>query len=91
MKGEKTPQEAIAIEYKHGFDIAPKVMAKGRGDIAEQIIAIARQEGILIHEDKDLVALMSTLDQNDLIPSELYRAVAEILVFVYMTSGRFPA
>lgn len=91
MKDEKDKQQAVALEYKHGVDVAPRVLAKGDGDIAEQIIAIARREGISIHEDKDLVALLATLDQNDLIPTELYRAVAEILFFVYRASSRFPA
>ncbi len=90
MKEKKAQQQAVALEYKHGTDIAPRVVAKGRGDMAEQIIAVAHREGIFIHEDKDLVALMAALDKEELIPTELYRAVGEILVFVYMTRGRFP-
>ncbi len=81
-------KKAVALEYKHGVDLAPKVLAKGSGQIAEEIIAIAKAQGIAIHEDKDMLSIISTLDLNDFIPPELYRAVAEVLVFVYATSGR---
>ncbi len=81
-------KKALALEYKHGFDAAPRVLAKGTGHIAEEILAIARREGIAIHEDKDMIEIMSTLDLNDYIPPELYRAVAEVLVFIYAAKGR---
>lgn len=81
-------KKAAALEYKHGFDDAPRLLAKGGGVIAEEIITIARREGISLHKDKNLVEIISTLDLNDLIPQELYRTVAEVLVFVYKYSGR---
>lgn len=81
--------KAVALEYKHGIDSTPRVLAQGSGPMAEEIIAIAKSYGIAIHEDKDMLAILSTLDLNEFIPPELYRAVAEVLVFVYATSGRF--
>lgn len=87
-KAGESDKKAIALEYKHGSDFAPRVRAQGSGSIAEQIIAIAHREGIPIHEDTDLIEIMSSLEPNDFIPPELYRTVAEVLVFVYKTSGK---
>ncbi len=81
-------KKAAALKYKQGEDRAPKVIAKGSGFIAERIIQIAREHGIPIHEDKNLVEVLSTLDLYEEIPSELYKAVAEILAFIYKISGR---
>ncbi|MDP3303332.1 MAG: EscU/YscU/HrcU family type III secretion system export apparatus switch protein, partial [Methylotenera sp.] len=75
-------QHAIALSYASG-DYAPKVVAKGRGLIAEQIIARAKQHGIFVHESKDLVALLMQVDIDDHIPPALYQAIAEILAWLY--------
>lgn len=77
------PKKAAALKYRHGQDRAPKIIAKGRGELAEKILETARQHGIPIKEDKTLVEILSSLDLYQEIPSELYRAVAEILAFVY--------
>lgn len=82
-------KKAVALEYKHGIDPTPRVLAQGSGSMAEEMIAIAKAHGIALHEDKDMLEMLSTLDLNESIPPELYRAVAEVLVFVYATSGRF--
>ena len=76
-------QKAVAVRYKADEDLAPRVIAKGQGHIAERILEIAREEGIHIQEDPDLVALLAKLDLNSPIPEELYKAVAEVLAFVY--------
>jgi flagellar biosynthesis protein len=76
-------KKAVALRYKSGKDSAPKVVAKGSGSVAEKIIEIARAHGIYIKEDRLLVDALSTLDIYEEIPVELYKAVAEILLFVY--------
>lgn len=75
-------QQAIALSYATG-DYAPKVVAKGRGLIAEQIIARAKQHNVFVHESKDLVALLMQVDLDDHIPPALYQAIAEILAWLY--------
>jgi flagellar biosynthesis protein len=75
-------QKAIALAYD-ASDYAPKVVAKGRGMIAEQIIAKAKENGVFVHESKDLVALLMQVDLDDHIPPELYLAIAEILAWLY--------
>ena len=74
---------AAALRYKVGEDIAPKLVAKGRGRLAEKIIETARDAGVPIHEDPDLIALLMTLNIGEYIPPEMYIAVAEVLAFIY--------
>lgn len=73
---------AVALAYAPG-DSAPKVVAKGRGLVAEEILRRARQAGVYVHESPELVALLMQIDLDERIPPALYRAVAEILVWVY--------
>lgn len=68
--------------YRAG-DSAPKVVAKGRGMIAEEIIAKAREHGVFVHESKELVALLMQVELDQHIPPALYRAVAELLAWLY--------
>lgn len=75
-------QQAVAIAYETG-DLAPRVVARGRGVVAEQIIERAKQHEIFVHESKDLVALLMQVDLDDHIPPALYRAIAEILAWLY--------
>lgn len=75
-------QQAIALAYESG-DYAPKIVAKGRGLIAERIIARAREHHVFVHESKDLVALLMQVDLDDHIPPALYQAIAEILAWLY--------
>ena len=75
-------REAGALAYEHGR-VAPRVAAKGRGDLAETIIARAKDAGLFVHESPELVALLMQVDLDKTIPAELYQAVAEILAFVY--------
>ena len=84
MSETKPPRKhAVAIRYQADTDAAPKVIATGKGHLAERILAIAAAEGIHVQEDPDLLALLAKLDVNDTIPEDLYRAVAEVLAFVY--------
>jgi flagellar biosynthesis protein len=83
LKGAVNPnQQAIALAYAAG-EYAPKVVAKGRGAIAEQIIARAKEHDVFVHESKDLVALLMQVDLDDHIPPALYQAIAEILAWLY--------
>lgn len=77
------PKRAVALRYEADRDHAPRVVAKGDRLVAEQIIAVAQEHGIQIHEDPDLVAVLAKLDIDAQIPEELFRAVAEVLAFVY--------
>ena len=76
-------KSAVALGYNADKDSAPKVMAKGKGELAEQIIEIAKKNNILIHRDKDLAQILSMLEVNAHIPFEAYTAVAEILSYLY--------
>lgn len=82
MNQPKPLQNAVALAYQTG-DLAPKVVAKGRGLIAEQIIARAQEHGIFVHESRELVALLMQVDLDRHIPPALYRAVAELLAWLY--------
>lgn len=76
-------KEAVALRYNRKKDSAPKVVAKGKGVVAKNIIELAKENGISIREDADLVQILSKIDINEEIPPKLYKAVAKILVFVY--------
>ena len=81
-------KEAVALEYHRGRDGAPLVTASGRGIFAEQIIELARQHGVYVQPDPDLVHVLAQLDLGAEIPPQLYYAIAEILAFVYnLNSG----
>lgn len=75
-------REAVALAYNQ-TDAAPRVIAKGRGVIAEQIIAKARESGVYVHESPELVALLTQVDIDQSIPPQLYLAVAELLAWLY--------
>jgi flagellar biosynthesis protein len=82
MKQPNPKQSAVALAYKTG-QLAPKVVAKGRGLIAEEIISRAKEHGVFVHESKELVALLMQVDLDAKIPPALYRAVAELLAWLY--------
>jgi flagellar biosynthesis protein len=82
MSDSKT-KKAAALRYDQSRDAAPRVVAKGRGQIADKILALAAQHQIPILEDRNLIQTLDALDVNTQIPAELYQAVAEVLVFVY--------
>lgn len=79
-KGEK-PKQAIALSYDPEEE-APRVIASGRGELAERIIERAKDADIPVHKDDRLANTLSRLEIGDMIPPELYEVVAEILVFV---------
>jgi flagellar biosynthesis protein len=83
MERKKRQNRAVALKYQPDSDNAPKVTAIGKGKVAEKIIEIAREHNIHIHNDPDLIEVLSHLDLNEEIPAPLYVIVAELLGFVY--------
>ncbi|MBY0574398.1 MAG: EscU/YscU/HrcU family type III secretion system export apparatus switch protein [Undibacterium sp.] len=73
---------AVAISY-NSEDAAPRVVAKGKGLVAEEIIARANEHGVYIHQSKELVSLLMKVDLDERIPPALYRVVAELLAWLY--------
>jgi flagellar biosynthesis protein len=73
---------AVAVAYHEG-ETAPRVVAKGRGQIAQAIIERAQQAGVYVHESPELVALLMQVDLDQRIPPQLYVAVAELLAWLY--------
>lgn len=78
---DKKPKTAVAIAYNPG-DAAPKILATGKGVVAEKIIEKAKEENVPFYKDNKLAETLSKLEIGDMIPPELYEVVAEILVFV---------
>ncbi|MEF2965240.1 EscU/YscU/HrcU family type III secretion system export apparatus switch protein [Paenibacillus sp. M1] len=76
-------KKAVALKYDPGQDGAPVVAAKGSGLLAERILETAKEHGIPVQEDAALVEVLSKLDLDQQIPTELYELVAEILSFIY--------
>ncbi|MCQ2008938.1 MAG: EscU/YscU/HrcU family type III secretion system export apparatus switch protein [Sporolactobacillus sp.] len=76
-------KKAVALTYVSGSDQAPRVSAKGEGEIAQRIIDQAKLHDIPIQEDPALVSMLGKLDLNQMIPQELYQTVAEIFAFIY--------
>ena len=83
MKGKKPKKTAVALKYRPESDGAPKITAMGRGTVAEKTIRIAREHHIYVHNDPDLIEVLSQLDLDDEIPPVVYTVVAELLAFVY--------
>ena len=82
-------KEAVALSYKPGQFTSPTVVAKGKGKIAENILARATEHNVPIHEDPNLVQLLGQLDLNESIPEELYQAVAEVFAFIYRLDKQY--
>lgn len=80
---ENKRKHAVALQYEADRQQAPKVIAKGKGLIADNILERARQNNIPVQEDPALVELLGSLDITESIPEELYQAVAEVFAFLY--------
>jgi len=76
-------KQAVAVRYDSAKEGAPRVIAKGKGLIAEKILELARENNIPVHQDKALLEMLAMVELFDEIPPELYTAVAEVLVWVY--------
>lgn len=88
MPEKKKTLLAAALKYDGKKDAAPRVTARGRGVIAGKIIELARKNGVPIKNDPALVQILSKLDIDEQIPTEIYKAVAEILAFVYSVNEK---
>jgi len=86
---DRENKKAVALSYKEGL-YAPLVVAKGRGAVAEAIIDQAREAAVFVHESPELVNLLMQVDMDQNIPPELYRAVAELLAWIYWLENRVP-
>ena len=90
MTTDKT-KKAVALLYDRERSDAPQVVAGGRGAVAEKILETARQAGVQVMEDPDLLELLAKVPVGQNIPVELYQAVAEILAFVYQVNQKYPS
>ncbi len=102
MPNQANNKKAVALKYsqnemlnqkpslKTSSPQAPTIVAKGEGDIADQIIELAKQNGVLIHKDTELNDILSKLDLGQEIPESLYHVIAELISFSYLLQGKFP-
>jgi flagellar biosynthesis protein len=86
MSASKKSQLAVALHYDRTG--APRVVAKGKGSIGDKIIEVAKANNIPIEENEVLAGALSNVELGEEIPAELYKAVAEVLIFVLRLSGR---
>lgn len=87
-ENENKNKKAIALKYEKGEFKAPHVAAKGRGDLAERIIAIAKKHDVPIHNDADLVEILDKVEIEQEIPLEVYTVVAEIFSYIYKVNKK---
>jgi len=80
--------KAAALKYDKSKSSAPKVVAKGKGEVAQKIISLARENNLPIRKDEDLVELLSKVELDKEVPENLYKAVAEVFVFVYKMTNK---
>jgi flagellar biosynthesis protein len=85
---DQTPELAVALLYDG--ENAPRIQAKGRGELAQQILELAEQCGIPLEQDPQLASILAQIPLGDEIPESLYRAVAEVIAFAYLVSGKRP-
>ncbi len=89
METRKPIEKAVAILYDEARGSAPRIIASGQGLVAEKIIETAREAGIHIQEDANLVELLAKIPIGNEIPTELYQTIAEVLAFVYKVNEKF--
>ncbi len=85
---DRQMKKAAALKYDQATNMAPQVVAKGKGHIAEQIVQAARENDVPLLEDRNLANVLEAMDLETEIPPELFRAVAEVLVFIYRLNGK---
>ena len=76
-------RKAVALKYEIERDNAPRVIAKGRGHVAEHILETAQKHSVPVYQDKTLVNMLMALEIDREIPPELYKAIAEVMAYVY--------
>ena len=88
-KDKRAPlQEAVAIRYDRDRENAPRVVAKGKGFVAEQLLMIARRHAVPVYQNQSVTQLLMAVELDREIPPELYQAVANVLAYVYRMDGR---
>ena len=83
------PRPRIAVALEYDGESAPRVTAKGRGELAERIVETGREHGVAIEENAVLAQALSAVELDDQIPEELYRAMAQVIAFVLSLRGEF--
>lgn len=86
----KRTKSAVSLRYDSQQDTAPKVTAKGKGLVAENIIALAHEHNIPVQQDPDLIEVLSQVNVDQEIPPAVYQVVAELLAFVYQMNKDYP-
>ncbi len=81
-------KKAVALRYNQKKENAPRVIAKGKGEVAKNIIKIAKENELPIKKDEDLVELLTKIDIDKEIPQNLYKAVAEVFNFIYNVTNK---
>ena len=80
--------KAVALKYQQHQDLAPKVIAKGSGEIAQKILQKAKEFDVAIFQNKELAESLMNVDVDDTIPESLYKAVVEVFVWLYKTEQK---
>ena len=89
MQDQTAASVAVALRYEPSKgDVAPRVVAKGQGFVAEEILRVARENDVPLRQDPALAGALASLDVGATAPPELFRAVAEVLAFVYKINGK---
>jgi flagellar biosynthesis protein len=87
---KKDTKKAIGLKYNATENNSPTVIAKGFGSVADDIIQLAKENGVMIHEDPYLSDLLARMDLGQEIPENLYHVIAELIAFSYVLQGKFP-
>jgi len=88
MSNDNLTTTAVALTWDGDGNIAPVISAQGLDSVAEQIVAVAKEHNIPLHEDAQLAQLLMTLELGEEIPEELYIVIAKVIAFAYYVSGR---
>ena len=80
--------EAVALRYDKGREDAPRVVAKGRGFVAQQLVSIAKRHSVPVYQNQTVTQLLMSVELDREIPPELYQAIANVLAYVYRLDGR---
>lgn len=90
MTDEDSNKPDLAIALRYDGQGAPRITAKGRGHVADRLLVLADKHEIPLHEDPELASLLTQIPLGEEIPEALYRAVAEVIAFAYLLSGKRP-
>jgi flagellar biosynthesis protein len=88
-RAPQSRRAAVALQYNAATESAPIITAKGHGVVAEKIMTLAREHGVPLRQDPDLVQVLSQLDLRQEIPPSLYQVVAELLAFIYRLNNDY--